>query len=232
MEPESTVKRLYKSRSDRMIDGVCGGVAEYIGVDTTLVRLGFVLLVFAGGMGVVLYILGMILMPAGSMPATPAGESPKPKRSADSTARFIGIGFVVLGGLLLLGNFGLSFWDHWWGFSWSMLGPILLIAAGAALILRSPVTGAAGAATGQEGQGATSLGTSGATSPGARLYRSRLDRKFLGICGGLGVYLSVDPTILRLLLVISAIASFGGTILVYLITAIIVPTEPLEVRPA
>jgi phage shock protein C len=63
MAIDSGVKRLYKSRTERMIDGVCGGIAEYFGVDPTLVRIATVLLVLAGGAGVVLYIAGMILMP-------------------------------------------------------------------------------------------------------------------------------------------------------------------------
>ncbi len=74
MEPGEKVKRLYKSRTDRMIDGVCGGVAEYIGVDPVLVRIAFLLLVFAGGIGVVVYIIGMLLMPAGSAPAASCRE--------------------------------------------------------------------------------------------------------------------------------------------------------------
>ena len=250
MEAGNTVKRLFKSRTDRMIDGVCGGVAEYLGVDSVLVRIAFLLLVFAGGIGVVVYIIGMLLMPAGSVPvntagnapATPDGSAPavpdgtspaipagaSPARSTDSTARIIGIGFVVLGGILLLGNLGINFWEHWWGFSWSALGPILVIVAGVALILRSPRTGTA--TTGQ-GAGAPDAGVNASSGTG-RLYRSRLDRKLLGICGGLGVYLAVDPTILRLLFVVSAIASFGGTLLLYLITAIIIPAEPLAARPA
>ena len=229
MEPEEKVKRLYKSRTERMIDGVCGGVAEYIGVDPVLVRIAFLILVFAGGIGVVVYIIGMILIPAGSVPVTAAGETPKPERSTDSTARIIGIGFVVLGGILLLGNLGLSFWDHWWGLSWSVIGPILVIAAGVALILRSPRVGGSAVAPGVD----TSAGASNVATGTERLYRSRLDRKFLGICGGLGVYLSVDPTILRLLFVVSAVASFGGTVLLYLITAIIIPAEPVAAaRPA
>lgn len=246
MEPGEKVKRLYKSRTDRMIDGVCGGVAEYIGVDPVLVRIVFLLLVFAGGIGVVVYIVGMLLMPAGSVPVPPAGSAPTPPdgapsgipagalpspvRSTDSTARIIGIGFVVLGGILLLGNLGISFWDHWWGFSWSALGPVLVIVAGVALILRSPRTGAA-SATPAPGADVSGAGVNAASGT-ERLHRSRLDRKFLGICGGVGVYLSVDPTILRLLFVISAIASFGGTVLLYLITAIIIPAEPLAARPA
>ncbi len=137
---------------------------------------------------------------------------------------------MVLGGILLLGNLGIGFWDHWWGFSWSALGPVLVIIAGVALILRSPRTGAA-SATPATGADASAAGVNAASGT-ERLHRSRLDRKFLGICGGLGVYLSVDPTILRLLFVISAIASFGGTVLLYLITAIIIPAEPLAARPA
>ena len=45
-------KRLYKSSDDAMIAGVCAGIAEYFNVDPTLIRLGFVLLMFMGGSGV------------------------------------------------------------------------------------------------------------------------------------------------------------------------------------
>jgi phage shock protein PspC (stress-responsive transcriptional regulator) len=68
--------------------------------------------------------------------------------------------------------------------------------------------------------------------PEGRLYRARMDRKFLGICGGLGAYLAVDPTILRVLLVISAFASLGATLLLYVVSAIIIPAEPIQAKPA
>ena len=54
-------KRLYRSRKERMICGVCGGVAEYFGIDPTLVRLGFVL--FAGGSGFLAYLIAAIIIP-------------------------------------------------------------------------------------------------------------------------------------------------------------------------
>jgi phage shock protein C len=233
MASQEEVKRIYKSRTERMIDGVCGGIAEYIGVDAVLVRIGFVLLAFAGGVGVLLYIVGMILMPVRSAQSRPAGddaapgaaETPAPKQATDTTARVVGVGFVVLGGLLLLGNLGMGFWNRWWGLSWGALAPLLVVAAGVALILRSPRVPAGSATAG--GPEASS-----APAGGSRLCRARFDRKFLGVCGGLGMYLTVDPTILRLLFVISAIASFGGTILLYLVTAIIIPVEPLAVRTA
>ena len=56
-------KRLYKSATDRQISGVCGGLAEYFDVDTTLVRLAFVLLALLGGPGIILYIALAIAMP-------------------------------------------------------------------------------------------------------------------------------------------------------------------------
>jgi len=45
----SNQKRLYRSRNDHMVSGVCAGVAEYFDIDPTLVRLGFVLLIFLTG---------------------------------------------------------------------------------------------------------------------------------------------------------------------------------------
>ena len=57
-------KRLVRSRSDRMLGGVCGGLGEYLGIDPTLVRLFFVLLTFGEGIGVMLYLLLWLLIPA------------------------------------------------------------------------------------------------------------------------------------------------------------------------
>lgn len=58
--------RLVRSEEERMIAGVCGGLAEYLGVDPVLVRLAFLLLIPAGGVGVPLYFILMIIMPGES----------------------------------------------------------------------------------------------------------------------------------------------------------------------
>lgn len=55
-------KRLYKSRDDKMICGVCGGIAEYFDVDPTLVRLGAVLL-GCSGTSLVVYIVAAVIIP-------------------------------------------------------------------------------------------------------------------------------------------------------------------------
>jgi phage shock protein C len=51
-----------------------------------------------------------------------------------------------------------------------------------------------------------------------------------GVCGGIGTYFDVDPTLVRLLFIIAAFASFGFMFLLYLIMAIVVPHEPLAVK--
>lgn len=56
-------KRLTRSKSDRMVFGVCGGLGKYFGIDPTLVRLGFVLLALLDGIGVVIYIILAIITP-------------------------------------------------------------------------------------------------------------------------------------------------------------------------
>jgi phage shock protein C len=55
--------RLYRSRDDRMLGGVAGGLADYLGVDPSLVRIGWVLLFLAGGIGLLLYIVMWIVVP-------------------------------------------------------------------------------------------------------------------------------------------------------------------------
>ncbi len=56
-------KRLMKSRTDRKLAGVCGGIAEYLEVDPTVIRLVWVLASLIGGSGLLAYIAAAILMP-------------------------------------------------------------------------------------------------------------------------------------------------------------------------
>ena len=60
---------------------------------------------------------------------------------------------------------------------------------------------------------------------GKRLYRSEQDKMLLGVCGGLGEYLGVDPTLIRLLWAVCACSGTG--IVAYIVAAIIIPLRPL-----
>ncbi|OOG47172.1 PspC domain-containing protein [Rhodanobacter sp. C01] len=56
-------KRLHRSRSDRKLAGVCGGIAEYYGWDPTLVRVAWIVLTLLGGSGILIYLIMWLVMP-------------------------------------------------------------------------------------------------------------------------------------------------------------------------
>ena len=64
MEKEPKMpKRLYRSRKDKIIGGVCGGIAEYFNIDPVIVRLLWIILVLLGGTGILAYIIALIIVP-------------------------------------------------------------------------------------------------------------------------------------------------------------------------
>ena len=64
-----------------------------------------------------------------------------------------------------------------------------------------------------------------------KLYRSRNDRKLFGVCGGLGTYVHVDPTLVRVLFVLLALIGAGAGVILYVALIFVVPLEP-ETGPA
>ena len=56
-------KRLYKSKENKMLAGVCGGIAEYFNLDPTLIRLGWIVFSALGGSGILAYIIAAIVIP-------------------------------------------------------------------------------------------------------------------------------------------------------------------------
>jgi phage shock protein C len=220
-----------------VIDGVCGGVAEYFDIDPLLVRVGCVLLIFAGGLGLLLYLVAMIIMP--SAPFVPGQVNPPTQKPGSENLRLaVGIVLIVIGFLFLGRNLDLFTW-RW--ISWMFTGiflPALLILAGVALLAlrrRNESKAEIPSAEQQGGQPAPEQQTEQPVSgekPPRRLYRSRLNRKIFGVCGGLADYFETDVTIVRLLFIVSAFLSAGITILAYLILAVVIPEEPLFTRAA
>ena len=64
-----------------------------------------------------------------------------------------------------------------------------------------------------------------------RLYRSRTDRMFSGLCAGMGDYIGLDPTVVRLIFALSAIFLFPAPVIVYGVMMLVVPEEPTGVPP-
>jgi phage shock protein C len=133
-------KRLYRSRKQRVLAGVCGGLGEYFDVDPVFVRILTVILTFAHGIGLIAYLVAWIAMPkAPMMPASPEqpespGDTPveiQPQREPSAWRIYLpGLIFILVGTVFLM--------DHlFWWFRWHHVWPVLLIIAGAAMIWRS-----------------------------------------------------------------------------------------------
>ncbi len=212
-----------------MIDGVCGGVAEYFGLDATLVRIVWVLVTLLGGSGFLLYIAAMIIMPVNhEIQGAQAGGGTPDAAVTPDRKRFWGIVLVLIGGFILLINLGLVANFSWWSFSHRFFFPALLITIGVILVLTYSRRSEARAA---EAQAGTAEGGAIAQPVVRELRKSRKDRKLLGVCGGLANYFNVDPTIVRIILILLVLASFGWGLLLYIIMGIVIPEEKPVTTP-
>src|SRR3954467_15164003 len=90
--------QLRRSRTDKILGGVSGGLAEYSGIDALLWRVGFVALTLAGGTGVIVYLLLWLLMPAGA-PAYPGAPQGRQRPPAGPRSPVPG---VTIAGLLIV----------------------------------------------------------------------------------------------------------------------------------
>jgi phage shock protein C len=124
---EAPPPRLLRRRLDnRVIAGVCSGLADYFAIDPILIRLAFVVITFAGGAGVLAYIILWIVM----TPA-PVGTAAQPVATSVSGQGpfWLGAFLVALGALFLVGNTGLF---NWW--NWSLFWPLTLVALGVLIL--------------------------------------------------------------------------------------------------
>jgi phage shock protein PspC (stress-responsive transcriptional regulator) len=120
-------KRLLRSRSDRMLGGVAGGLGKYFDVDPLIFRIGFGISVFFGGLGAVAYLALLLFVPSEEGDGT-VGEAPIQRSRALAIAAAVGV-------FIFLASWGIFDGDPFWfdGGSWFFGGPLLLIAVVAAL---------------------------------------------------------------------------------------------------
>jgi phage shock protein C len=147
--------RITKSKTDRVIEGVCGGIAQYYGIDPVIVRVIFVVLLFINGIGFFIYLILVIIMPKpDKMDQLPnetirenvqemgervkeAGEglsmafSKNIEEKHSHRAGWFGIILILLGIIFLLDNLNLIRW-----FDKDLLWPIILIFIGAWLLIK------------------------------------------------------------------------------------------------
>ncbi|MCU1458634.1 MAG: phage shock protein PspC, partial [Actinomycetia bacterium] len=122
-----TPRRILRSRSERILGGVAGGLGEYLGVDPVLIRLGFVALMLLGGIGPLLYLVAWLIIPEAPAGADPEGsdgsEGAKPIVPAWAAVVALAI-LALIAGVEPLG----------FGVRGRVLWPFLLIAFGIAVL--------------------------------------------------------------------------------------------------
>jgi phage shock protein PspC (stress-responsive transcriptional regulator) len=197
-------RRLFRSRRQRILGGVCGGLAEYFRLDVILVRVLWLIFTLMGGAGVLAYVVMWIMVPP-----DPSQELPAWRNTGSTGA---GILLIILGLLLLFA------WPRWLGHLLStgiiwVIIPGLLLAVGLGLLLGLLLTRARDSVAEVQSQ----------RGP---LYRARSHRMLAGVCAGLARYFNLDPTVVRLLWVLFSLASLGLALLIYVVMILVVPEEP------
>ncbi len=227
-------KRLFRSDTDKLISGVAGGMAAYLNMDVTIVRLLWVLVTLVtGGAAFWLYLALWLFLPVGD-DSRGQVEAPIIQLSEKSMGIIAWV-LIALGVLWLLSNFGILP-VVWHGFS-GLLGflnmlfwPVVLIAGGWIVLTKLGHTEAITQRVKggiPEGESVRASVRNGYQSMRERtpLKRSKEDRLLLGVCGGIARWLNIDPLIVRILWALFTIAFLGTGVIIYILLAVIMPEE-------
>ena len=230
---------LYRHPQDRLIGGVCGGLGDLTGWDANLVRILWVVVTLAtGGGGVLAYLALWALLPVG----TSAGGQVQPP-ALSLNERNLGRAAAVLiglGVLWLLANVGILpwLWGAFWRVTSLIFWPALLIGAGY-LLLRYTGKGEwnlnlnwRGAKDRVQSSVNGHMPTKESVKERMRraqtnfpLKRSRTDRIFMGVCGGIGQRIGIDANLVRLVWAAFSVGSIGMGVLIYVLMGLLLPEE-------
>lgn len=136
-------KKLYRSKDDKMIAGVCGGLGDYFGVDGTLIRIVWVLATLIGGAGIIAYIICALVFPEGSSSKAGIGDEEyivgakdyennhyiDDNKGGEKNKILIGAILIILGVVFLFRRY-----VYW--FDFNKLLPIVLIIIGGYVIYK------------------------------------------------------------------------------------------------
>jgi phage shock protein C len=213
----STPRRLYRSKANRMIGGVCGGFAEYLNVEPVLIRIAWVAAVFFGGFGFLLYIVGLIIIPENPVKTV----EPVKNEKKNDAGLFWGSLLIIVGGALLLKHFGFFYYFNIWHLPWQTIWALMLIAIGILMLYNFTPFG-------KKSKDEMHHDDESKDTHARQIYRSKKNKMIGGVCGGIAEYFNLDPTLIRLAYVLVSFASMGLSIVVYIILMIVFPEMPDE----
>ena len=237
-------RMLYRSPSDKLVGGVCGGLAEYLGWNPVIVRVAWVVATFATwGGGLLAYILLALFLPVGT---NTAGQVKPPAFELSQKGMTWAAGLLIaLGGLWLLANLGIlpGMWRGFWGVVGIIFWPMLLIGAGYLLLransekdidqeMANAAAKVKGAFDGKLPSGAQVKSGFSSLRSNLPLQRSSSNRVLLGVCGGLADKYGIDANLIRLIWAAFALGTMGTGALVYFVVGLLLPAQGQYPVPA
>lgn len=235
---------LYRHPREKLVGGVCGGLADYLGWDPVLVRVLWVVATLAtSGAGFLAYLAFWLLLPVGT--ANTGQERAAAIQLNQDNVRRVAMVFIALGVLWLLANLGIL--PVLWGTLSAALSvvfwPAVLIIAGY-LLLRGMSAGdwkvqmgswfdrTRAQVNGKVPTRSDMKSTLQSAQQRIPLKRSHSDRMLLGVCGGIGKRIGVDSNLVRLVWAALTIGSVGMGVLVYVAVGLLLPEESVaELQP-
>ncbi len=192
------LKKLQRSKSNVVIAGVCSGIAEYLKMDAATVRIVALLTVLLGGWGAIVYIITALLLPVEQNSKQLTNTEINSQRKENFK--------TVLSGLLILA--GIHFALVYIGFRSGerifilpneFVFPFVSMVFGITLLRKNVAV----------------FDEPSFQNPES-YSRSRTDRKILGVCGGLGKYLNIDSSALRIIFILATLLTLGIFSIVYI----------------
>ncbi|MFH1198123.1 MAG: PspC domain-containing protein [bacterium] len=200
-------KKLFKSRTNYFIDGVCGGLGEYSGVDPFIYRVVFSITSLLGGIGVLGYLFFGIVI------KTNAGKDTLTVKQNSIHRGNIGIAFtgsfmIVLGVYFIVRQFSHLLLLRIFVLPEELFLPVFIIGSGIFLLTHK-----------------NDFSIAIKDTVRVKLTRSSQEQRLLGVCQGFAIYLNVDVTIVRLCWLFFSFATLGLGIILYFIISVFIPVQ-------
>ena len=212
MEP----KKLFRSNNNKIIAGVCAGLAEYLNADINIVRVLFMFITFFWGSGILLYLILWVFIPVSETENN--NEIPNvPVKN--NLLLILGIIILAFGAFSLFSLIGGILFKHVFFLPFRVipffetLFALSLIAFGIYIVF-----------------GYVNKNNRNENTNQKVLSKSLINKKILGVCAGIAEYFKIDPTIVRVVWIIFSFISFGIAVILYLVLGIILPNDQIIKR--
>lgn len=202
-------KRLRRSNENKILLGVCGGIAEYLDFSPVIVRFFFMLTILIGGWGIIFYFIVALFIP--KKIELVAQTSPNLDEINYSNKRFIwGAVFILVGFYFIIDTYGIIQYFSFAGIPPQIFWAVAAIATGIYIFITRDLK-------------------VNCAERKMIFTRSKIDRRFMGVCGGFAKYLQVDSNLIRMIWLIISFSTLGLAILIYLIIAFYIPINQDEI---